>query len=123
MAKNTYTRSCLYCQNEFISSDKYKKYCNLSCSNKHRSVTRQTQKRNEEYYNEHPKHCGHCFKELEYNKRLNKFCSLSCAASFNNTGRISPLRKYLTDAERGLASNLRRKARAKNKVLMSRIMS
>jgi very-short-patch-repair endonuclease/predicted nucleic acid-binding Zn ribbon protein len=84
MAKNIYTRNCLYCQNEFIASDKYKKYCNLSCSGKHRGFVAQVQNKNIESYDLSPKICPQCCEPIVYSKRDNKFCSYSCGAKYNN---------------------------------------
>ena len=84
MAKVTYNRNCLYCQKEFIANDKQKKYCNLSCANRHRGATNQRRIRNEGKYNLNPKLCVGCKSPISYDDRLNSYCSQSCGATHSN---------------------------------------
>lgn len=85
MAKTTYTRTCLYCENNFDTFDKVKKYCNLSCSTSHRNNKNTTAKIKK--YNLNPKSCLNCNHAIDYDKRLNIFCSSSCSAQYNNQRR------------------------------------
>lgn len=85
MAKTTYTRSCLYCKNNFNTFDKVKKYCNLSCSTSDRN--NKNTKIKIEKYNINPKLCLNCKHAIDYNTRYNIFCSSSCSAHFNNKRR------------------------------------
>lgn len=82
MTKHTYSVECAYCKNLFFTFDKYKKFCNLSCSTKNKNKTRRELE--EKKYLENPNRCLHCSVNLSYDKRGNKFCSKSCGASYNN---------------------------------------
>ena len=85
MTKTTYTRSCLYCQQNFYTTDKIKKYCDLSCSTLDRNQ-KILQIKHEKYLTD-PNICLNCQDIISYEKRNNKFCSNSCAATHNNKKR------------------------------------
>lgn len=85
MAKSTYTRICSYCNNSFIAQDRYKQFCNLSCSTANKNKLAREKKLQNYLLN--PKHCLQCNAEMSYDKRSNQFCSHSCSATYTNSRR------------------------------------
>jgi very-short-patch-repair endonuclease len=80
---STYTRSCVFCNNSFITSDKNKKFCNLSCSTSNKNKVTREKKLLE--YSINPKRCLRCDTAIAYHcSTVNKFCSKSCAGIYNN---------------------------------------
>lgn len=70
--------SCLFCKNLFISKLKTKKYCSVSCSNKHKYLIR-----NPFINTETIKHCLVCNTEIEIRTKVDlrkKYCSKSCCS-------------------------------------------
>lgn len=82
MAKPIYQRTCLYCNKDFCTSDKLKKFCNLSCSTANKNAVAKSNKIQKYFQN--PKSCSQCNSIIQYEKRNNKFCSQSCSAQYTN---------------------------------------
>lgn len=85
MATITYTRICLFCNNQFITADKHKKFCNLSCSSKNKNKLEREKKLQSYLHN--PKRCLQCNNIINYHSKVNRFCSRSCSATFSNLKR------------------------------------
>lgn len=83
MANITYSRFCLFCKKMFDTTDKHKKFCNLSCSTKNKNKVSK-ENRIEKYF-QNPIRCITCSIVLPYEKRINKFCSKSCGAIYSNS--------------------------------------
>lgn len=82
MAKTIYQRICLYCNKDFCTSDKLKKFCNLSCSTANKNAVVKLNKIQK--YLQNPKSCLQCNSIIQYESRNNKFCSKSCSATYSN---------------------------------------
>ena len=78
MPRNIYIKICKWCQTEFETFDKRRKFCCQYCSGK---FSGESQKRKN-------KKCITCNKEFYPNYSTQKFCSHSCSATYTNTGRI-----------------------------------
>lgn len=83
MAKTIYSKFCIYCEKEFDSYDRNKKFCNLACSTANKNKNERAKKLL--HYNLNPKLCLYCTSHIHYDKRYNDFCSVSCSAFFNNS--------------------------------------
>jgi endogenous inhibitor of DNA gyrase (YacG/DUF329 family) len=76
---------CKQCEKEIVGKNKNKKiFCSVNCR---RQYDRNMRKQN---------FCKNCGKDISNKSSRYKFCSHSCAASYNNLGRVSSLRKIRT---------------------------
>ena len=97
----SYKYICNWCKKEYITNDRRRKYCGLSCAGKASGL----KKRSEEIEKRTIK-CFWCGKKT----RNKKFCSRSCSVSCSNTGR-----KISDEHKRKISMGVRKKISSERK--------